>query len=189
MSREKLTESLLEKRDAKARAIWQEAELRLHRHRQQARERCTDQRQELEVRLQAELSMQLDRLQTRIDRQRRQLRLRAEETFSERLRQLAIARLSALPAQQRTETLRRLAHELPERDWRQIITHPDDQPLARQLFSDAEIESDPQLIGGLIAVCENGSIRIDNSLSRRLERGWPQLCGRILDALRTPGGA
>lgn len=188
MSREKLTESLLDKRDAKARAIWVNAEQRLRQHRQRTEERCAEQRRETEAHLQAELSRRLDRLQTRIDRRKRQLRLRSEEAFAQRLRRLADAQLASLSDERRSETLRRLARELPDRDWRRITVHPDDQQLARQLFPQADIDTDPQLGGGLLAATEDDSVRVDNSLAGRLEQMWPQLSGRLLDSLRADRG-
>lgn len=188
MSREKLTESLLDKRDAKARAIWVNAEQRLRQHRQRTEERCAEQRRETEAHLQAELSRRLDRLQTRIDRRKRQLRLRSEEAFAQRLRRLADAQLASLSDERRSETLRRLARELPDREWRRITVHPEDQQLARQLFPQADIDTDPQLGGGLLAATEDDSVRVDNSLAGRLEQMWPQLSGRLLDSLRADRG-
>lgn len=185
MSREKLTAALLEKRDAEARTIWQEAEQQASRYRQTAEERCAGRRQAAEVRYATELSQQRDRLDSQTGKRLRRIRLLAEETFSERLRPLAFAQLAILAAEDRADSLQQLITELPELDWRQISVHPDDHKQAAQLFPGCSISTDQALLGGVIAATADGAIRINNSLLSRLEQAWPKLCGRLLDTLQT----
>ena len=185
MSREKLTEALLEKRDAEAGRIWQEVEQQVSRYRQKAEERCTKERQELEKRYETLLSQQRDSLDNRTGKRLRRIRLLAEETFFVQLWPLALAQLSIQSAKDRVGTLRQLAAELPELDWQQVTVHPDDRKQAAQLFPGSIVASEPALLGGLIAATSDGAISINNSLIRRLEQLWPKLCGSLLDTLKT----
>ncbi len=184
MSREKLTAALLEKRDARAHAIWQEVEQQASRYRQAAQERCAGRRQAAEDRHAAKLSQQRDRLDNRTGKRLRRVRLLAEATFSAQLRQLAFAQLTILAAADRADALQQLAAELPELEWQQITVHPDDRQQAAQLFPGCSIATDPAQLGGVIAVTADAAICINNSLTRRLEQAWPRLCGRLLDTLQ-----
>jgi vacuolar-type H+-ATPase subunit E/Vma4 len=184
MSRERLTESLLNKSDVRARTIWQEAEQRASRYRREAEESCADRRQEAVTRIESVLKQQLDRLSSRTEKRLRRTRLLAEERFSQQLRRLAVEQLAVLSTEQRSRSLRQLAAELPKLDWRQINVHPADRQQAAKLFAACIIDTDPSLLGGLIAATSDNAIRVNNSLSGRLEQAWPKLCGSVLDALR-----
>ena len=184
MSRERLTESLLAKRDAQARAIWQEAELRASHYRQAAEDRRAADRQTAQAQHDLKLGQQLDQLAIRIEKRARRVRLFAEEKFAERLRRLAVVQLARLSTDERGAILQRLATELPEFDWQRVTVHPDDRLQAVQLFPDVIIDTDPALIGGLTVTTTDGSISVNNSLDRRLEQLWPELCGSVLDALQ-----
>lgn len=184
MSREKLKESLLEKRDARARAIWQEAELKARRYRQETEASSADQRQKRVARIESKLTEQLDRLSSRIEKRLRRTRLLAEETFSEQLRQLALQRLTTLTPEERRRSLKRLARELPGLAWEQITVHPEDRQQAAEIFPDCTINTDPALSGGVIAITVERILAVDNSLTKRLEQAWPALSGTLLDSVR-----
>ena len=184
MSREKLTAALLDKRDERARALWQEVEQQANLHRQEADERCTARRLDAEHRHEAKLAQQRDRLDSRIGKRLRRIRLVAEDLFSRQLRQLALEQLQVLSSESRAGALQRLAAELPERDWQQVTVHPDDQKFAAQLFPGCAILTDPTLLGGVIASTADGAICVDNSLIKRLDQVWPELCGSLLDELQ-----
>lgn len=184
MSREKLTESLLAKRDARAREIWQDAEQRAVRYRQQAEARCTDLRRGIQRQYETELTQQLDATSNRIEKKARRIRLLAEETFLQQLHRLAIQQIAAGSATERLRSLQRLAAELPLRPWQQITVHPADRQQAAELFPDSHVETDPALLGGLVAVSDDAAVRVDNSLNGRLEQYWQRLSGSILDSLR-----
>ena len=63
-----------------------------------------------------------------------------------------------------------------------LKVHPADQALAGRDFPAARIENDETLGGGLIVTNTDGTIRIDNSLSCRLLRAWPDLLPKLLGA-------
>jgi vacuolar-type H+-ATPase subunit E/Vma4 len=184
MSREKLKESLLEKRDARARTIWEEAEQKARRYRQETEASSADQRQKRVARIESEVTEQLDRLSSRIGKRLRRTRLLAEETFSEQLRQKALQRLTTLTPEERRRSLQRLARELPGLDWKQITVHPEDRQQAARIFPDCAIDTDPTLTGVIAATVEK-TLSVDNSLAKRLEQSWPELSGCVLDSLRT----
>ena len=183
MSRERLTESLMSKSDARARAIWQEAELQAQRYRQEADERCADQRREAKGQQELQVGQQLIQLSIRVEKRTRRIRLLAEEQLLDRLRLLATDQLGRLTTEQRTGSLRRLAAELPELDWQQVTVHPDDRQQAVDLFPDCAIDTDPALLGGVVAATTDKAVCVDNSLSRRLDQIWPKLSGSVLDSL------
>ncbi len=189
MSREKLTEALLEKSDEQARSIWQEVEQQASRYRQEAEERCNDRRRDAEVRHAARLAQQQDRLDNRVGKHLRRVRLQAEEVFSELLKQQALEQLSRLSSGDRGDCLQRLATELPEQIWQQVTVCPGDEPQAAKLFPGCHIATDAELLGGLVASTADDAVCVDNSLITRLEQIWPQLCGALLDTAQENGGA
>ena len=77
-----------------------------------------------------------------------------------------------------------LRAELPATDWTSLKVHPADQELAEADFPTAAIDCDDTLGGGLVATSADGAIRIDNSLSCRLLRAWPELLPPLLAELR-----
>ena len=188
MSREKLTAALLEKRDERAHALWQDVEQQADRYRQEAEESCAERHLAAERRHEAKLAQQRDRLDSRLGKRLRRIRLVAEDRFSWQLRQLALEQLQVLSAVDRGASLQQLAAELPERDWQQVTVHPEDQKQAAQLFVGCTIVTDPALLGGVIASTADGAICVDNSLVRRLEQIWPELCGSLLDELQSREG-
>ena len=61
---------------------------------------------------------------------------------------------------------------------------PADRQRGVASFPTATITTDETLGGGLIATTADGMIRVDNSLSRRLLRAWPDLLPKLLAELR-----
>ncbi|MHB1348386.1 MAG: V-type ATP synthase subunit E [Desulfobulbaceae bacterium] len=73
-----------------------------------------------------------------------------------------------------------LAAELPDLAWSVVRINPRDLALARRHFPGAEIETDPAITGGFVALREGGRHRVVNTLERRLERAWPYLLPELL---------
>ncbi|MBE0500923.1 MAG: hypothetical protein IBX47_05720 [Desulfuromonadales bacterium] len=185
MSRTQLKESLREKGETRGRAIWEEAEQKANRYRLEAEAHYRNRQQQRESECKADLTQELEQLVSRAEKKLQRIRLQSEEIFSQRLWQLACKQLVALLAAERDRSLQSLAAELPGLSWAQITVHPHDRQQAEKLFAGALIDTDPALIGGLIAVTADNAIAVDNSLVKRLTQLWPQLCGNILDALET----
>lgn len=113
-------------------------------------------------------------------RQASAIATRAEQGLNSRLYALAKALLNGLPGTKRAELFTRLAEEITAGDWQTIIVHPEDTPVARQLFPQAEIVPDGEITGGLVASTADGGITVINTLDKRLERLWPELLPEIL---------
>lgn len=108
------------------------------------------------------------------------LATRAEQELNDRLYGMARRYLSEMFGENRAEIFTRLAREIPDGEWRTVTVHPNDESMAKDLFPQAEIISDDQMIGGLIASSAKGDVRVDNTLGKRLERLWPRLAPGII---------
>lgn len=110
------------------------------------------------------------------------IRLEAEHQLAERLFRLAQAALVRLQGE--TPSLfAALAAELPSCRWETVRVNPADRELAAAAFPEAQIEAEPEIHGGMVAVAPGGRIRVDNTLGKRLERAWPQLLPRLVRAI------
>ncbi|MBW6521332.1 MAG: V-type ATP synthase subunit E [Desulfoarculaceae bacterium] len=159
--------------------------------RRQAREEIDGLRSEADHRLtEAETCCRLTTDQSRetvrrkmavtAQRQASAIATRAEQELSNRLYGLAKALLNGLPGTKRSELFTRLAGEITAGDWQTITVHPEDTPVARKLFPQAEIVTDGEITGGLVASTADGGITIINTLEKRLERLWPGLVSEII---------
>ena len=84
----------------------------------------------------------------------------------------------------RAEVFSRLVAELPPLSWEKVYVNPSDLALARDLFPDAEVVADGDISGGLEALAENGSIRVINTMEKRLERAWLTILPAIVQDIR-----
>ena len=78
-----------------------------------------------------------------------------------------------------------LACELPERGWQCVRVNPADADAAARRFPGAVVETDPGISGGMEVECEDGRVRISNTLEARLEAAWPDLLPRLIAELET----
>lgn len=108
------------------------------------------------------------------------IRLATESALAGRLFLLARSSLHHLRDEGYEQLFADLVRELPPGEWRQIVVNPADMALAAHLFPDAEIISDPAVVGGLEVSEEGGRISIVNTLEKRGERAWPELLPHIL---------
>ena len=113
----------------------------------------------------------------------RNLRLQALQELDRRLWQLALSELAELDPQLRQQCLDALAAEIPPDEWQQVTVHHDDVPAVKKIFPADRIKTDAAIGGGLMVSSDNGDIRVDNSLRKRLEKSWPELSGRMLAEL------
>lgn len=164
--------------------FWQQAEAAVASRRKEIEAELMQMRNETDRQLQAQITVLrsdfLFEAQTRI----MGCRLHEEAALEERLLQLARQMLPELASSDRAALWKTLCEELPEADWTALKIHPADQTLADRDFPTAKIERDETLGGGLIATNAEGTIRIDNSLSCRLLRAWPDLLPKLFGELR-----
>jgi V/A-type H+/Na+-transporting ATPase subunit E len=76
-----------------------------------------------------------------------------------------------------------LEAELLPCQWETVRVNPADAELAEVRFPGARIETDGGITGGLEVAADGGRVRIDNTLEKRLERGWPELLPRLMNAI------
>jgi vacuolar-type H+-ATPase subunit E/Vma4 len=81
-----------------------------------------------------------------------------------------------------------LARELPERDWQRVRVNPADVADAGRRFPGASIEGAPAIAGGMELECDDGRIRVSNTLDTRLAIAWPDLLPELIAqvAARSP---
>jgi len=116
-------------------------------------------------------------------RQASALLLAGENELAERLRHQAEQLLPDVAGRDPEALFTACAAELPQLEWARVRVSPRDQKIAARLFPAAEIIPDPALAGGVVAETAGGRVRIDNSLKKRLERGWDDLLPELLAAL------
>jgi vacuolar-type H+-ATPase subunit E/Vma4 len=73
-----------------------------------------------------------------------------------------------------------LVNELPDIHWEKIVVNPSDIMLAAKFFTENIIHSDKGVSGGLIAVNQGGSIVVNNTFEKRLERKWTYLLPELI---------
>jgi len=179
-----LIESLRSVAEEKTIAIWREA------------------RQEAE-KTRAETSLGIQRLREENDRKRsvaaatlkavvlsgtearaRMRLIEAERELSKRLFSLAISLLGWLRRDGYDEAFGGLAQELPGLAWQTVSVNPEDVRLAKKQFPDAKIIADESITGGMDATTEGGSVRVINTLEKRLERMWPEMLPVLIRDIR-----
>lgn len=137
-------------------------------------------------------SLEAGERQTLLARSRRQAlaeRLAGEERLQQRLYGLARQLLGELAEQEAATLLGALARELPAAAWQQVTVNPREAESARRLFPQAELQLDADLDGGLRVASAGGRILVDNTLEKRLQRGWPDLLPALLRELEVSGAA
>lgn len=134
-------------------------------------------------RQQAAMAAQARDLLAEAEREGGMVRLEAENVLAGRLYLVARALLAELREQEGAGLFAALAAELLPCQWETVRVNPADAELAKVRFPQARIESDDGITGGLEVAAEGGRVRIDNTLEKRLERGWPELLPRLMNAI------
>jgi vacuolar-type H+-ATPase subunit E/Vma4 len=166
------------------RGLWQEAEATVAAQRQEFDAELARVHSATDRQIQAESAMLRNTLLFAAQGRAQKTRLHAEAALEQRLLLLARQLLPELAGDDRSKLWQALRGELPAAAWTAIAVHPADQGQAEQEFPEATITCDETLAGGLIATSADGAIRIDNSLSCRLLRAWPDLLPKLLGELR-----
>ncbi len=170
--------------EARIRGFWQEAEGAVEKQRAEIRQELDLLREETDRVLQSEAATLRNNLLFEAQTRAMECRLHAESVLEERLLVLAATLLPELVPKPRAELWLALSKELPVAEWASITVHPDDHDLAAKAYPGADIECNEEISGGLIAANRDKSVRVDNTLSCRLTRLWPDLLPEILENLR-----
>ena len=114
------------------------------------------------------------------ERTARRLWLAAVEDLAGRLFELAQGLLPSLREKEYPEIFSLLVGELSPLEWETVRVNPDDAALAARHFPRARIIPEPAIRGGMATLAAGGLIEINNTLEKRLERGWPELLPVII---------
>jgi len=164
--------------------LWQQAEATVAKRLKEIEAERLQLRTETDRKVQAQATVLRNNLLFEAQTRAMGHRLHEEEAIAERLLLLAQQILPELASNDRATLWKALRAELPATGWSLLTIHPADHKLASRDFPEAEITADETLGGGLIATNSEGTIRIDNSLSCRLTRAWPDLLPKLLIELR-----
>ncbi len=185
MSGEELKRALVREGAATSRDAWQRAEQVIEDRRRAIDRELTDLRKGAEQRLTADIAALRSSLLHAANIRARNNRLQTEEALGRRLEILARQCLQEIAEADRAALWQSLLAEIPAADWTLVRVHPADHERARNALPQAEVETDESLGGGMIVSTAGGRVQVDNSLSRRLERAWPELLPELLGELRT----
>lgn len=112
------------------------------------------------------------------------IRLRTEHALSQRLYERARICLRDACKNGGERLFRALAAELPGVPWRSVCCSPADAAAASATFPGAAIIADAEISGGCRGASADGTLTVDNSMEKRLERAWPDLLPQLLAELR-----
>ena len=128
----------------------------------------------------AEAARHADALMAEAHAAMRAVGLRAERALAERLYDAARASLHTLRNEGYQGVFTGFSRELPQFTWKTVRVNPGDVALARELFPDAEIQPDPAIIGGMMAVSEGDRVRVVNTFEKRLDSIWEEILPEIM---------
>jgi len=181
MSQEILIQELHRKSSDKIREMWNEAKKKAERMRSVQEEEYAQIKKTQDGRLQEIMrdvaapiihNAEIQALQTVDDAMRK---------LAERLYEMAQATLPQVREKDYRELFAALVRELPESKWESVKVGEPDKELARSFFPDAEIRTDPSLVGGFVVSVDNGRYQVINTLERRLEKAWPYVLPSLIE--------
>ena len=170
--------------EARAREFWQQAEAAVEKRRKEISAELEHLRAATGRSLQAEETRLRNNLLLEARARATGYRLHAEAAMELRLLEMAGRVLGEMVGTSRHEIWQALCRELPKYPWTNLTVHPKDLDFARQAFPAAAIECDEAIDGGLVVTDAKGTVRIDNSVSCRLSRAWPDLLPNLMKDLR-----
>lgn len=183
MARSALIESLLAQADRDVQAVREAARAEAERHRAELAAALDAERVRLEQEAAAEArSVEAEGAATGQHRAREK-DAEAAVALAERLVRLARTELPQLRGAMPERLFEALARELPGRRWQRVRVNPADVALAERHFPVATVEVDPAISGGMDLECEDGRIRVSNSLETRLATAWPDLLPGLIAAI------
>jgi len=175
MSCKELIESLRQRADERVSKLWADAEGEAGVARADVARRLGQLRADGEKHLAAATRAAEVKALSEANNRARAVRLSAEQELARRLRAIATALLSTLRTGGYETAFGRMAREIPALEWETVRVHPDDAAAAGKIFPGAAIVSDRAISGGVDASAEDGSIRVINTLEKRLDRAWDEL--------------
>jgi V/A-type H+-transporting ATPase subunit E len=184
MGEKELRTALQHEGEAHARGFWEQAEAVVEGRRKEIETELEHLHDETRRSLQAEEAALRNNLLFEAQARATEVKLYAEAAMELRLLEIADRVLGEMIGGSRQGLWQALYRELPEFQWTSVKVHPEDLELARRAFPSAAIDIDEAIAGGLIVTNAEGTIRVDNSLSCRLMRAWPDLLPDLIKDLR-----
>ena len=184
MGSRELIESLRAAGDGKVRALRAVAEEEAERVRSEAARRIGAIHQSHEREREAEAAKQAEALLAEANAEARRIRLQADRALADRLAALARKSLPSLRNVGYTGVFDAFVQELPRLGWRAVRVHPADRELAASRFPDAEVLTDEDISGGLVALTEGGRVQVVNTFETRLARRWEEMLPDIMREVR-----
>ena len=184
MGEKELKTALQHEGEAHARGFWDQAEAAVEQRRKEIETELEHLRDETGSSLQAEETALRNNLLFEARTRAMGDKLHAESAMALRLLEMADRVLGEMIGDSRQKLWHALHRELPEYPWTNIKVHPKDLAFAKRTFPSTAIDCVEAIGGGLIATAAEGTIRVDNSLSCRLLRAWPDLLPDLMKDLR-----
>ena len=183
MGYRELTDALRSDGDEKVRQIRQATEAEADRIRGEAAARIRKLQDDYGRRQESATAAETDIILAEAERQAALIKLEAEKVLAGRLYTLAHGTLARLRDARYAELFAALVEELLPCQWQTVRVNPADSELAKASFPGAAIETDSGITGGMEVIAEGGRVRVVNTLEKRLERAWPELLPRLLNAI------
>lgn len=180
MGCKELIDALRKEGDEKARAIWQETEEEAEKIRADADEKIKKMQEEYSRMQASAIEYQIEPILSEAKQKADTIKLTAENDLSVRLYHLALSVLNYLRDEGYSDAFHLLVKELPLYKWERVKVNPEDEKMAKEYFSNAEIISDKNISGGLEVMTKDGKIRISNTFEKRLEKAWMEILPKLM---------
>ena len=105
----------------------------------------------------------------------RETKLMALDSLRDSLYEAAVKQLHNLRNDDYGTMFKKLVQELPPQNWETIVVNPEDVSIAKNFLNTCDIQSDPTISGGMVALSAEGKIAVNNTLEKRLEGSWATL--------------
>ena len=173
MGLHELLKTLRDKEQKQIDSIWQQAREQADSIRAQVAEAIAGITREHEETLASACRRSVRAILAESESAARQKKLLVYRSLEEVLRRTAREMLPELRRRvDYAEVFAQLAKELPAMQWERIVVNPADLDLAAGFFRKEIVQADASVSGGLLGVCSEGRVIIDNTFEKRLERRW-----------------
>lgn len=180
MTHPALLTSLRQKGKEQAETIWQEARTEAARYRAEAARAIEAQRAQAAQEIAAIAQRFGNAANAEATGKARAIHAAARTALAARLYKLAQDALVLFRNGDYERLFAALVDELPAHSWQRARVNPADRRLAQTHFRGAEIVGDEAIVAGMDVEAEDGRIRIDNTLEKRLQRAWPDILPNLI---------
>ena len=160
--------------------IWQQARAEADSMRKQTADTIARITEEHANQLASACQKSVRNIITEAEIEAREKKLFACQKLDEVLHATALKQLPKLRELNYENVFAQLVKELPDGQWEKIKVNPSDVDLATKYFSNNIVQPDAAITGGLISVCGDGRIIVDNTFEKRLERQWSQILPELI---------